>query len=174
MPLLRSLPVTLLLLIACWQPAMAAGEGDRAPAWTLETLDGEALEFPQATGGRPSIVLFWATWCPYCRALMPHLEEIRAEYATAGVEVFAINIKEDGDPQAFAAEAGFDFRYLLEGDPVAESYSVRFTPGLFVIDGDGMIVFRRRSTELPPGREVAEYWSSRVRAALDGIVAAGH
>ncbi|MCP5091039.1 MAG: redoxin domain-containing protein, partial [Gammaproteobacteria bacterium] len=26
---------------------------------------------------QPVILLFWATWCPYCKALMPHLQSIR-------------------------------------------------------------------------------------------------
>ncbi len=26
------------------------------------------------------IYLFWASWCPYCKALMPHLQSIQVEY----------------------------------------------------------------------------------------------
>ena len=103
---------------------------------------------------------------------MSYLERIREDYAEHGVQVFAVNIKEDGDPALFARESGFDFVYALDGDPVAAEYSVRFTPGLFVVNADGTIAFRRRSTELPPGREVAEYWAGRVREALDSSLAA--
>src|SRR3546814_9228256 len=32
------------------------------------------------SAGRPTVVLFWATWCPYCKALMPHLQSMLDEY----------------------------------------------------------------------------------------------
>ena len=92
---------------------------------------------------------------------MPYLEEIRRNNEQHDVQVFAINIKEDGDPAAFANRNDFEFVYLLDGEAVAERYAVRFTPGLFVVDKNGTIVFRRKSTELPPGRQVAEFWAER-------------
>lgn len=101
---------------------------------------------------------------------MPYLSDIRDHYNSQGVTVFAINIKENGDPLAFAEEHPYDFVYLLDGDAIAERYSVRFTPGLFVVDADGKIVFRRKSTDLPAGREVAELWAERVTTTLDGIL----
>lgn len=150
--------------------ALGAAEGDDAPSWSAQTLDGSDLAFPAAANGRPSIILFWATWCPYCKALMPYLEDIREQYEPHGVRVFAINIKEDGDPQAFAAGHDYGFVYLLNGDAIAKRYSVRFTPGLMVVDPNNKIVFRRKSTELPPGRKVAEYWAEQVTAALDKLI----
>ncbi len=50
---------------------------------------------------------------------------------------------------------------LLAGTPAP------FFPGLMVVDGDGTVSYRRSSTELPPGKTVAELWSEQVRAALD-------
>ena len=169
---MRRLARVYLVLTFCLlaHAATAATEGDNAPAWSAVTLDGGDLAFPGAAKGQPSIILFWATWCPYSNVLMPYLEEVRANYEAQGVRVFAINIKEDGDPQAFAEERDYGFVYLLNGDAIAKRYSVRFTPGLFVVDANNRIVFRRKSTELPPGREVAEYWAERVTAALDQLI----
>lgn len=174
MRLAQILSMAHLALLLAWHPAAAVDEGESAPAWTLTSLDGEPVHFPDAAADRPSIVLFWSTWCPYSRALMPYLEEIRDDYAASGIDVYAINIREDGDPAEFASEAGFGFVYALEGEPVAKRYSVRFTPGLFVVDSDGTVVYRRRSTDLPPGSEIAELWAERVRAALDETLAAGN
>ena len=61
---------------------------------------------------RPTIVLFWATWCPYCRALMPHLQSILDEYGEQ-VEVIALNIREDEDPVEYLDRFGFQFRLTL-------------------------------------------------------------
>ncbi len=156
---------SMLLVVSC--NALAAGEGDAAPAWQLQSIAGTELAFPQAAEGSLSVVLFWATWCPYCKAFMPYLDAIRQDYAGHDLRVFAINVKEDGDPVAFAKGHDYQFTYLLAGDDVAEQYAVRFVPGLFVVDGAGVIVFRRQSTDLPPGRKVAEFWDEQVRIALD-------
>ena len=164
------LAIVLATMLAYSNAANAAMEGDRAPDWSLVSISGKNVAFPQAAGGKPSIILFWATWCPYCKALMPYLEEIRKQYESQQVQVFAINIKEDGDPVAFAADNEYDFVYLLNGDAIAERYTARYTPGLFVVDADGRIVYRRKSTELPPGRKVAEFWAERVTAELDGLL----
>ena len=164
--------MSLLLIAMTLVPASvvyAAVPGDRAPDWSLRTVAGEQLSFPRAADGKPAIILFWATWCPYCKVLMPYLEDIRAQYDDRGLQVFAINIKENGDPIEFSKEHNFDFVYLLHGDKIADRYSVRFTPGLFVVDADGNIVFRRRPTDLPAGRKVAEYWAERVTEALEGL-----
>lgn len=149
--------------------ADAAVEGDSAPDWSLRSINNTYVSFPRVADGKPAIILFWATWCPYCRALMPQLEQIRNEYEARGVKVLAINIKEDGDAAAFAAEHDFDFVYLLNGDAIAERYFVRFTPGLFIVDGNGKVVFRRKPTEMPPGSKVAEYWAGRVRTELEAL-----
>ncbi len=162
-------PALAAALILCLLPLAlpAAGAGDRAPTFTLADPDGVAIEFPAAAGSSPSVLLFWATWCPYCKAVMPYLDGIARRYADRDVTIFAVNIKEDGDPRAFAADSGYLFRWLLDGDAVAESYGVRYTPGILVVDGGGTIVYRRESTDMPPGRKVAEYWAERIEAALD-------
>ena len=56
---------------------------------------------------------------------------------------------------------------FLEGDAIAAEYGIRFIPGLMVVDRNGTVSYRRSSTELPPGKTVAELWSEQVRAALD-------
>lgn len=145
--------------------------GHPAPAWTLDEFGGGTVRFPADARGQPAVVLFWATWCPFCKALMPHLQEIRERYADSGVQVFAVNIREDGDPVAFASESGYDFIFALDGDAVAAQYGVRGTPGLFVVGRDGRIAMNRFLITLddsqhgPAGSAAA--WARLVREALD-------
>jgi len=57
---------------------------------------------------QPFILFFWATWCPYCKALMPHLQSLRFEYGDR-VKILAINlIDADGDPVEYVRNAGYD------------------------------------------------------------------
>lgn len=153
-------------------PAMAEKvvAGMPAPAWTLETDDGKEVSFPEDMQGEAGILLFWATWCPYCKAVMPYLDKIVDDYAEHDVEVFAIDFKDDGDPVAVMAELGYDFVVLPLGDLVADDYGVFSAPGILVVDSDGMVVYRRGSTRAPPGTKIAQVWDQQVRAALDNAL----
>src|SRR5918911_4967602 len=55
--------------------------GARAPAAAVETLDGKPTNLAQYIGKTPVLMEFWATWCPNCRELEPHLKAVHAKYA---------------------------------------------------------------------------------------------
>jgi hypothetical protein len=115
---------------------------------------------------------------------MPHLQSILDEYP-GRVQVLALSIKDDGDPAAVLAEYGFDFTLLTAADDVADAWGVKGTPGLFLADGGGRIVFDRMripppaQPESPPADAAlkhyqnaarnAPYWAARLRAALDQL-----
>jgi thiol-disulfide isomerase/thioredoxin len=155
-----------------WQP----------PGFTLQRADGSEFRYPDDLTG-PTIILFWATWCPYCKALMPHLQSILDEYPES-LQVLALSIRDDGDPAATLAEYGFHFTLFPTADAVAEAWGVKGTPGLFLADAEGRVVFDRM--RLPPAAERAAqpgaalkhyqkaarnapYWAARLRVALDQL-----
>ncbi|MDH3452452.1 MAG: TlpA family protein disulfide reductase [Gammaproteobacteria bacterium] len=148
----------------------AVEQGDQAPAFQGTDLHGQQISYPSAAGGRASVLVFWATWCPYCQALMPYLDAIQKEHAERGVTVVAINAKEDGDPLAYMRSGGYSLTTVADGDSIAETYGVQYIPGLFVVDGAGQVVYRRAWTDLPAGKEVAELWDQQVRSALDAAL----
>jgi thiol-disulfide isomerase/thioredoxin len=159
--------------IAMWLDTAAAVEkGDAAPAWQARDFAGHTVDFPAVAEGRPTVVVFWATWCPYCRAFMPYLKNIQADYAKHGVKVVAINAKEDGrgDPKAYVQALGFTPIAVADGDEIAKAYGIQYIPGLLIVDGKGMVAYRRPWTDLPAGQTVAELWDAQVRTALDGLV----
>ena len=128
-------------LVLAWQ--VAAEPAARAPAWSLETAAGGTVDFPADLAGRPAVLVFWTTWCPYCRALMPDLEALRARYEPRDVAFFALNIWEDADPVAYMAEHAYAMTLVLAADLVAEEYAVTGTPAVFVVDGAGRIRYTR-------------------------------
>ena len=161
-------------LAALALPAWGVQAGDTAPAWAGMDAQDQQVAFPQVLEGKPAVMVFWATWCPYCKAFMPYLEPILDDYSDRGVQVIAINTREgesDGDPGAYLADLGFSLLGILEGDEIAADYDVHFIPGLMVVDGTGTVSWRRESTDLPPGEVLAEFWSAEVRAALDAALA---
>lgn len=136
--------------------------GELAPDWILASSRGEHISFYQDSADQPAVLLFWATWCPYCAELMPKLQELRSELADEKIKFYALNIWEDGDPVAHMRDNEFDFTLLLDADQVAKRYNVRATPGLFVVKGDKSIEYIRAKNSS------AEEVYSAVKSALSG------
>jgi thiol-disulfide isomerase/thioredoxin len=172
--LLNRLAVVVVLSAALSLPGagVAVEQGDVAPPWRAVDFAGRAVDFPAVAEGKPAIVVFWATWCGYCKAFMPYLKDIEADYAAHGVKVVAINAKEDGkgDPRAYVQGLGFAPIAVTNGDAIAVSYGIQYIPGLLIVDGKGRVAYRRPWTDLPAGQTVAELWDSQVRTALDALV----
>lgn len=168
---MRRFPVLSVALLFTTAPvpvsAQVVDAGMPAPEWTMSDTEGREITFPEDTAGRASILFFWASWCPYCHAVMPYLQGIVEDYAEYGVTVYAINFKDDADPAEYMSELGYDFVVLPLGDLVADEYGVISSPGILVVDGDGMVNYRRRVTRAPPGAAIAQVWDQQIREALD-------
>lgn len=191
----RSTLRTLVLLAALLIPLSAVSRDSAAPpqmdwqppAFTVTGQAGDTFRYPDDLQ-RPTVVLFWATWCPYCKALMPHLQSILEEFP-GQVDVVALTIREDGDPAAVLAEYGYEFRLVEDADEAAAAWGVKGTPGLFLADAHGRVVFDRM--RIPPeadpqhegsGTDMkhyqkaargAPYWAARLRQALDPLLEDG-
>ena len=152
------------------------------PDWTLKTSNGVPVNLQGAVDQRATILLFWATWCPFCKALMPHLQSIKLEYQDS-VQILAIDVFDDGDAVAFMADAGYDFTLLLSGDAVAEEYGISGTPGLLIVGPDRISQFDLRllpridlsghhatTTNRQKAALLALYWAAEVRKSLDEVL----
>jgi len=95
------------------------------------------------------VLLFWATWCSYCKALMPHLQAVYDAAGNPKLDVYAIDIKDDGDPVAELRERGQTFTLIREGDPIADLYGVKGTPSLLLIDRTGNVIYKRVGGDAP-------------------------
>lgn len=173
---------TVLMLAAL--AAMLVASGARADAgapFSIERMGGAELNLPAEQEGI-GIYLFWATWCPYCRSLMPHLQSLIDQHP-GRLTVYALNFREREDPAAYLAEQGFDFMLLPEADTVAEAWNVRGTPALFILDREGTLCFNLYEvlTENPDGweslghRQRAQrrgpFWAAKVRDRLNQMLA---
>ena len=169
-------------LILALSSSALADDDPIAPNWSLNTADDQVVKLDDVVPQQTTVLLFWATWCPYCKALMPHLQSIRLEYGE-DIRILAINIFEDGDPIGFIQKAGYDFTLLLDGDKVAETYGVTGTPAVFVVDSERRIRFDlRKLPRLEPsdtgepaghGRKAAyraPFWAAEIRKSIDAVI----
>jgi thiol-disulfide isomerase/thioredoxin len=101
-------------------------------SFTLANSEGASITLPADQQG-VGIYLFWASWCPYCQALMPHLQSVVDEFDVQ-VTVYALNFRDEQDPVDYISQHGFSFQLFPEADEVAEAWGVRGTPAVFVLD----------------------------------------
>ena len=118
-------------------------EGNRAPDFTLQTLDGVEMKLSDMLG-KLVFLNFWTTWCPPCKAEVPHLQEFYEEQKDNNVEVIAVNLttseKKADNVGEFVKEYGLTFPVLLDnkGD-VADTYQILTIPTTYVIDTQGIV-----------------------------------
>jgi peroxiredoxin len=119
--------------------AEAPAVGYRAPDFTLTTLSGESYTLSEQQG-RPVVLNFWATWCPPCRAEIPHFQEASIKY-NGQVDIIGID---DGETVAkvapFAQEMGITYPLPVdEKSLVSRRYRVNSLPTTYFIDAEGVI-----------------------------------
>lgn len=152
---MKHLMLSFLLVVFVSLSGHATAAPDDAIAWQGKGADGATVHFDPQHLRRPAILLFWATWCPYCEALMPHLQKVYDAAGKAKLDVYAIDIKDDGDPVKTLRERKQTFTLILDGDAIADQYAVKGTPGLFLVDTQGKIIYRRTGGDAPEKVEAA-------------------
>jgi peroxiredoxin len=153
--------------------------GEEVPDFGLPTLDGGTARL-SGFGGRPVLIFFTATWCPYCGAEAPYLEqEIWQRYRNRNLQVICIDVKESaGIMHPFVERYAWTFPVLLDD---AGEVSMRFAPvkeGLppevaiinahFILDADGVVVYRDFLN-----MERFDARAAHVRAFLDEFLGGG-
>ncbi|MGA2435556.1 MAG: TlpA disulfide reductase family protein [Bryobacteraceae bacterium] len=112
--------------------------GSRAANFSLETLDGEPVSLDQ-TRGKVVVLDFWATWCPPCRAELPSIEKLRAEFADR-VQFYGVNEEDSGSVKDFIRKKHYELPILMDGKrQVHRQYGISAFPTLLIIDRQGVI-----------------------------------
>ena len=161
----RPFLIALLVIVAAGQAA--AQQANLAPDWALESPGIGEVRLSERIEDGPVILFFWATWCPFCKALMPHLQSIEHEYGDK-VEILALHFRDDNDPEAFIRERGYAFTILPGAGPVAELYGVHGTPGVIIVDRDRVQRFNLYDL---PRIDVPENVRERGRGAVAAYLA---
>jgi peroxiredoxin len=123
-------------------PAVASMNGQAAPDFTLETLDGKTVHLSDFKG-KGVLLNFWATWCQPCKIEMPWFAELQKQYGPQGLQIVGVAM-DDASPKEigeFAHDLGVNYPILVGKEDVGNAYGgVQFLPATFYIGRDGKIV----------------------------------
>jgi protein-disulfide isomerase/peroxiredoxin/uncharacterized membrane protein len=126
--------------------------GDKLMSFSAKMLDGGSFSSKQLDG-KPTILVFWASWCGPCKKEMPILNELYSRYKDQGLKVIGVTVDEDPkDARVWLEENVMSFPIL--SDPKSElvdRFQTRGVPTTFWILPDGQI--RQRTVGVPGGGE---------------------
>ena len=116
--------------------------GKPAPAMTDQPLADYPNVTPESFQGSPvTIVNFWASWCPPCRAEHPTLLALAAE----GFPIIGINFNDrEADATKYLANDGNPFA-AIAFDPNGRSafdWGVSAPPETFILDENGIVLYK--------------------------------
>lgn len=114
---------------------------------TLLNTEGEEQTL-ELTGSPVTIVNFWASWCPPCRAEIPEIARFYAAYKDKDIRLITVNMtsteKSLEDVMDFIEEENADFPVLLDHKGEAAAYfNINSVPSTFVFNNSGEIIKQR-------------------------------
>ncbi len=100
--------------------------GDQVEDFVLPDLDGREVRLSEVAG-RWTVLYFTTTWCPYCTAEAPFIEdEVVARFESRGLRLVIVDVKEPPEvAQQLPDQFGWEAPFLLDEDG---GISNRFAP----------------------------------------------
>ena len=107
------------------------------PDFELTALDGQLIRKDDLVG---KVVLFnfWFTRCAPCIAEMPHLNQIKADYAAENIVFLSMAPEEEELIWAFLNKTTFDFTHFPDADIVLKKFGTGF-PKNILVDKRGVV-----------------------------------
>jgi thiol-disulfide isomerase/thioredoxin len=134
-----------------------------APDFTLSSTDGNRVHLSDYRG-KVVLLDFWATWCPPCRAGIPHMVELQNKYRADGFVVLGMNMDQNPeDLVAFLSRTTVNYPTLKIDAETLEAYGgVSSIPLTLLIDKQGKI----RERYLGYDNRIAEQMERAIQALL--------
>ena len=118
--------------------------GTDAPDFTLNDLSGKTVQLSDFRG-KTVVLVFWASWCPDCRAEIPQLKSMWASSDPAKVKFVSVSFDREYDTfRQFVSEQELPGVQLFDpagkkDSSIGAAYGVQWIPSLYVINPEGKV-----------------------------------
>ena len=122
---------------------MQGGADRRAPAPEIDGVDfdGNPVKLSDYRGKTVAVV-FWASWCPPCCAMIPHERKIVERYRDKPFAMIGVNLdRNPGKAREIMLAQNMTWP-IVKGagcDAISQAYGISSIPAVFVIDADGIL-----------------------------------
>ncbi len=114
----------------------------------LPALGVDYMEKAPDIKGKPMIVEFWATWCPPCRASIPHLNEVNKKFKDKGLVIIGISNEKKEVVEEFRKKVSMEYNVAIDANSLGEKFGIEGIPQAFIVGKDGKIVWQGHPMEL--------------------------
>ncbi len=122
-------------------PENVATEGQPAPLFTVEVIDGGLFDLEShliTSDDRVLVINLWASWCLPCREEIPAISAFAA--ANPDVTVVGVSVQDsESASRAFAAEIGAAYPLALGNEAFESAYPGFGLPATYIIDSTGRV-----------------------------------
>ena len=122
-----------------------AALGEIAHDIVVTDLEGNNKQLSEYFG-KPTIMVFWATWCGYCKDELPALEMLKEKYGDS-INVLALNGGDSAeDIKDFMEENNYTFETVMVGIEESIKFDAQSIPVTAILDSEGTIEFFTRGS----------------------------
>ena len=103
--------------------------------------------------GRVVLLEFWATWCPPCRAIIPHVKELADKFSSRGLQIISVTAEAPEIVKPFAAKNDMTYTIGLDdGKQTMRAYGIKSIPMAYLIGRDGKVIWQGHPAQLKEGQ----------------------
>lgn len=123
-------------------PAHAAAVGERVTLPDVKTLDGNVVT-AQSLAGKPVLVVFWASWCPYCAKHNPGVQKLIDQSRNTDLQVLTVTIDKDlNAARSYLKDKRYTFAATADVQAMEAALGKkRALPKTYLIGRDGKLAF---------------------------------
>ncbi|XXJ18151.1 TlpA family protein disulfide reductase [Desulfovibrio caledoniensis] len=101
----------------------------------------ELGQYLKANAGKPTMLFFWATWCPSCKQQIPELETLQQDKG-GQVNLVALSVDESqGALKRYLGKHPMDVPVYWGSQDLAREFQVEAIPTLVIFDKTGKKIF---------------------------------
>ena len=115
--------------------------GQRAPAFSLQRLNGAGTISLASLRGKAVVLNFFASWCEPCKREAPALEKVWRDYRSQGVVVLGIDTNDaSNDARQFLSAHTVTYPTVGGGGRLTGKYGIPGLPVTYVLNRQGRVV----------------------------------